>query len=174
MIKIKAVALTNPKLDKLLKLFDTYPKQVFDLAEATYKELQPGFVQTFRQQPRVRSYPGDYPGGQLPFDTERQRRWYWANIGKPYVRSGRMAAALQQTSERDAKSFTITARYGSPSTKYALGNIWGDHSPFRSYQQRFHKATGWQQAGLLLDQQEKTYLDRFTRRYEAFIAFYGK
>lgn len=171
MIKIKGIA-KNEGLDELFKLFDNYTDEVFTLAETTFKELQPVHLQAFRKQPRVRSYPGDYPGGQLPFDTLKQQRWYWANIGKPYKRSGRMANSLQQTVERDGNKLSITARYGSPSTKYVLGNIHGED--VQRFQQRFHKATGWQEAAPLLTQQAQTYLDRFTRRYEAFIAYYGK
>ena len=170
MITAKGIA-DNENLDKLFKLFDKYTEQVFDLADETFKELQPKHLQAFQRQPRVRSYPGDYPGGQLPFDTERQRRWYWANIGKPYKRTGRMANSLQQTINRTPQRLDIVARYGASSTKYVLGNIHGEE--VQAFQQRFHKATGWQLAAPLLKQQAQTYVDQFTRRYEAFIAFYA-
>lgn len=167
---LKATA-KNTGLEQRLKFYSTYSTQVLDLAETTFTDVRQQVLPEYRQEAKVRKYPADYPGGQLPFDTEKQRRWYWANIGKPYTRTGRMAKGLEQKIKRVKNKVEVEASYPSPSTKYTLGNILGEQ--VRPYQQRFHLATGWQPAAPKLERHANIYNDTFLRRYEAFIVFNG-
>ena len=170
-MKISAEA-DNSKLDDLMEFLDKWPRASLQLAEDTFRELQPTHLADFQSQPPVRKWPGDYPGNRLPFDTENQRRWYWANIGKPYTRKGKMAKNLKEDVIRTEGKVSVKASYPSASTKYVLGNILGEK--IESFQQRFHKATGWQLAAPKLERHAQNYIDTFTRRYESFIAFYGQ
>lgn len=151
-------------------ILDGYIADVFDLAEQVYHDLLPDHLNEWRRQPNVRSYPADYPGNQLPFDTAKQQRWYWANIGKPHTRSGRMVEGLEQTVERDTNSLEISASYPSAATKYVLDDIWG----IKRYQQRFHKATGWQPSAPKLEQHARNYHAGIVRAYEDLIAEYNR
>ncbi len=169
MIKVTAIA-DNQNLDALFKLFDNYTTEVLDLAQETFEDLRPAHLEEFQKQPRVRRWPQDYPNGELPFDTDKQRRWYWANIGKPYSRTGQMAKGLRQDINRDANSIQVVAVYPDKSTKFVLGNILGEK--VERFQQRFHKVTGWEEAAPKLERHAQAYVDAFARRYEAFIAFY--
>lgn len=159
----------NENLEALYKFFGSFSKDVLDLAESTFKEKQPEFLAEFQQSPPVRRWPADYPGHLLPFDTEKQRRWYWANVGAPHTRTGRMAQNLKQDIEREGNVVRVVAKYPSASTKYVIGNIMGE--AVESYQQRFHKATGWQEAAPKLERHAQSYYDTFVRRYEAFVVF---
>jgi hypothetical protein len=168
---LKATA-KNKGLETRLKFYNGFSANVLDLAETTFKDVRSEVLPDFQQQPKVRKFPADYPGGQLPFDTLRQQRWYWANIGKPYTRTGRMAKGLEQKIKRIKNAVSVEASYPNASTKYILGNILGEQ--VRPYQQRFHAATGWQPAAPKLERHAQTYNDTFLRRYQAFIAFNGE
>jgi aldehyde:ferredoxin oxidoreductase len=159
----------NKGVDQLTRFLKVHNQSALDLAEETFQELRPRNLDEFRRSPRVRSYPADYPGGQLPFDTLKQQRWYWANIGKPYTRTGRMTKSLEQTIDRSGKAVTITASYPTASTKYVLGNILGE--TVQPYQQRFHAATGWELAAPKLERHAEHYYETYVRRYAAFVAF---
>lgn len=161
----------NTGLVERQRFYSTYSTKVLDLAETTFTDVRLQVLPEFRQEPKVRKYPADYPGGQLPFDTLRQQRWYWANIGKPYTRTGRMAKGLEQKIKRIKNAVSVEASYPSPSTKYVLGNILGEQ--VRPYQQRFHLATGWQPSAPKLERHANIYNDTFLRRYAAFITFNG-
>lgn len=170
MLRIHAESANTDKVEALFKLFNTYTNDVLDLAEESFKDIRPRLLVEFRAQPPARRWPQDYPGNLLPFDTEKQRRWYWATIGRPWTRTGQMTQNLNQTIERERKRVSVTARYGSAATKFVIGNIQGEE--VKRYQQRFHKVTGWEEAGPKLMRHAQTYSDTFTRRYESFIAFY--
>lgn len=159
----------NQGLDALYKFLNTHGQAVLDLAEDTFTELRSSHLDEFRQQPRVRRWTSDYPGNQLPFDTEKQRRWWHATHKEPYTRSGRMAANLNQEIRRDGDTISVIASYPSASTKYVLGNILGEQ--VARFQQRFHAATGWQPAAPKLERHAKSYYDTFVRRYEAYLVF---
>lgn len=169
MIKATAIA-DNTGINELLELFDNFTDEVLDLAQETFEDLRPELLAEFQAQPPVRRWPQDYPNGELPFDSPAQRRWYWAVIGKPHVRTGSMSAGLRQDVVRDATSVKVKAAYPDASTKFVLGNIFGEK--VERFQQRFHKATGWEEAAPKLERHAQTYVDTFTRRYESFIAFY--
>lgn len=157
----------NTGLEALYKFFGSFGKDALDLAEKTFEAKRPEHLEDFRKQPRVRRWPADYPGNQLPFDTERQRRWYWANIGEPYTRSGRMAQNLEQAIKRSDNSVSVVASYPSASTKYVLGNILGEK--VKRYQQRFHAATGWELAAPKLETHAQSYYDTFVQRYNDYV-----
>lgn len=159
----------NQGIEALFKFFGSFGSDVLDLAEETFKDQQPANLAEFQQQPPIRHWPSDYPNHQLPFDTEKQRRWYWANIGHPYTRSGRMAQNLKEDIVRKDNSVQVVASYPSASTKYVLGNILGEQ--VKPYQQRFHAATGWQLAAPKLEKHGNSYYDTFIRRYEAYVVF---
>lgn len=162
----------NKNLQPLLDMLDNWTVEVLDLAEETFRDLQPDLLADFQKQPPVRRWPQDYPGNVLPFDSEKQRRWYWANVGQPYTRSGGMAQNLKQDIERKLKSIAVIASYPGASTKYVIGNIHGES--VESFQQRFHKATGWEEAAPKLTRHAQLYSDTFLKRYESFIAFFNR
>lgn len=169
MIKVTAIA-DNSGIDALFKLFDNFTEEVLDLGQETFEDLRPALLKEFQKQPPVRRWPQDYPNGELPFDSPAQQRWYWANIGQPHVRTGNMTTGLRQDVLRDATSVRVDASYPTSETKFVLGNIFGEK--VERFQQRFHKATGWEEAAPKLERHAQAYVDTFARRYEAFIAFY--
>lgn len=111
--------------------------------------IQPQALAQLRVVPRKRSYPTNYPDGRLPFDTEKQRRYFWAVIAEfdangnyvGYTRTGAIPNAWGVRRNVAGLTAQFIIENTNPKSKYVYGSL-SLNAPGR-FQQHFHNATGW-------------------------------
>lgn len=143
---IRNTLTTDDTIASDIAFLEQQAEHAFRVAQETANEIRPSVLAELGKEPPKRSYPADYPNGQLPFDTEKQRRWYWANIGEPYKRKGTLSKAWQMYVLTDDSGFRLVIENTAPSAKWVYGSLAQNRDAARRFQQRFHAATGWQTA----------------------------
>lgn len=119
--------------------FESIAREEFD---AVWRGIEPLLRDELETQPRRRIWPGDYPGRRLEWTSEKQRRWYWANVGHPYQRTGRLAKSWRTSASYAGGRVTIIVENPAKSAQYVYGSL-AKTNPGR-FQQRFHAITGWE------------------------------
>lgn len=167
MIRLKLdvnAALVND-LEYFYDSFESIAREEFD---GIWRGIEPVMLDELRTTPRRRVYPQDYPGGRLEWTSEKQRRWYWANVGRPYVRTGNLAKGWRSSTQFAGGRITVIVENPAPAAAFVYGSL-AQTNPLR-FQQRFHVITGWQAAKPTVDY----WLDAAYEDYEsAMIARLG-
>lgn len=162
-IRYTATANVEP-LDQLDAFFDQFEDVAYSEFEDTVNDNHVSILDELRTEPPQRSYPSDYPNGQLPFVSERQRRWYWANIGEPHKRTGALANAWVLEVERGGGNFFMVIENPSSAARWVYGSLAVDVSAALRFQQPFHAATGWQVATETVQFWVNAVMDDYTER----------
>lgn len=132
-------------IDDLIGFYESYAEEVNQEFDIVHGQIAPIMLDELSHTPRRRVWPGDYPEGRLEWTSEKQRRWYWANIGMPYRRrSPGIGKQWRINAIKTAGFIRVTVENPSPAAKWVYGSL-GDTMPGR-FQQRFHVITGWQRA----------------------------
>ena len=98
-------------IDSALEALIFLPDVVAEVGDNILEDLRSDLLPQLQKEPPKRQYPADYPNGRLPFDTPKQQRWYWANIGKPYTRTGKLA-----------QSWFIESKQSRQTYRFIVGN----------------------------------------------------
>lgn len=147
MIRVSFTADVEPTDSDLIGYLESQRAVLGEIFQEVHEEIEPLALDELQTEPRKRNYPADYPSGQLPFVSLKQQRWYWANIGKPYKRTGKLAQAWRMYVQEVADGgFTMKIENPSKAAKYVYGSLAQDRNQAIRFQQPFHAATGWQQA----------------------------
>lgn len=143
---IRQTFTTDTTIDSDIEWLNAQEEMLFDIGFEIKEEIEPSLLSELDYTPPKRNYPADYPGGQLPFETEKQRRWYWANIGKPYVRTGQHAKSYELFFVEQGNGFQLIVQSNNPAAKYIVGSLAQNRTEALRFQQKFHQVTGWQAA----------------------------
>lgn len=144
------LTVTAKPIEALEAFTASYETIVTEEFNAAVDTVQPYALADLRTSvPPRRQWPGDYPGGQLEWESEKQRRYWWAVLAEfdsagnliPYERSGDIpkAWALERRSGAAVRSVSIVNR--NPKSKWVYGSL--SRRNARKFQQRFHNVTGW-------------------------------
>lgn len=122
------------------RLFDALPA----IATHAYGLAQPLF-DALREEPRVRSFPGEYP---LEWESAAQRVAVVSKLKRtgnfPFRRSHALVSRWGFTLVAAPALLTYTVENESPEASYVYGSDDVELAP--RPQQRFHALTGWQTA----------------------------
>lgn len=153
---------TNTRLiDDLRGYYDSFESIAREEFNGVWRQVEPVLLDELGYEPPVRRWPGDYPGRRLPFTTEKQRRWYWANIGQPYTRTHRLSQSWRTSTQFSGGRVTIIVENPAKAAAFVYGSLAQVNS--LRFQQRFHAVTGWPAAKPTVDY----WLDVAYREYEA-------
>lgn len=151
----------NVKLvDDLNGYYDSFESIAREEFDGVWRQVEPILMDELATTPKRRVYPKDYPNGRLEWTSERQRRWYWANVGRPYQRTGQLARGWRSTVQYAGGRVTIIVENPSRAAPFVYGSL-AQTNALR-FQQRFHAITGWQPAKPTVDY----WLDVAYREYE--------
>jgi hypothetical protein len=173
MLKQTLTATTKP-LDDLMGFLDSYREVAAEEYTAAVSEVSPAALSELRSSPKRRQWPGDYPAGKLEWESEAQRRYYWAVIAKfdsagrhiPYKRTNAIPNAWEFYSEASGGDIRVVIVNRSPKAKYVYGSLSLRNAG--KFQQKFHAITGWfegaAEVNFWLDAVEEQYLINIGKR----------
>lgn len=147
-------------VDELRGYYDSFESVAREEFRGIWRQIEPVLLDELGDEPRQRVYPNDYPGGRLEWTSEKQRRWYWANVGHPYTRTGHLARNWRTSTQFNGGRVTIIVENPAPAAPFVYGSL-AQANALR-FQQRFHAITGWQPAKPTVDY----WLDVAYREYE--------
>lgn len=136
-------------VDALEGYYDSFESIVQEEYSAVWSEIEPVMLDELGYEPRVRRWPQDYPGRRLPFVSERQRRWYWANIGRPYKRTHHLSRNWRSHVRYMGGRIETVVENPSRAAPFVYGSLAQANS--LRFQQPFHAVTGWQPAKPTVD-----------------------
>lgn len=121
---------------------ETFNAIVSEIGGEVAAEVRPAMLDELRYT------PPEWTGGKREWESERQRRAYFASdgfgAGIPYVRTGKYAGGWVVISETTDGSFELTVGNAEPYAPFVGGTLnQRSRSEAQRWQQRMHINTGW-------------------------------
>lgn len=126
------------RITRIQSNLNAFPQQIADITQEVVDKAEPDVLQLLTFTPPTPRYPY----GKFPWQTEKQRRAYFATNGFgngiPYRRKGNANKGWRLFGVARPNGATVIVQNEWDKYKYVGGTFMSD-----SPQQRFHDATGW-------------------------------
>lgn len=170
MIRTTATVDTAP-IDDLMHFIASQNAMVADIGREVIAQYGDQALSHLQAEPPSPKYP-------LQWASERQRKFVMAMLRKnnnlPYQRTHELSQAWVIKDLTENGVFSIVIENPAKAAKFVYGSLAKNESAAGRFQQKMHKATGWQSGSVTANYWMNVMKDAFIERYHQRIAEFGR